>query len=489
MISFYGGRKGDSFTISGTYSYTEYDGLIEDGAYQAMIEDFKKGNEARINYGEYALLYHPTAIEHGDVYKRLYPEGAEKIGNFSGPIGEQAFKILGVFSSSEYTGKAPEELPGIPTGENRDFTGWMIIDDEDGLLRAFDYREEKWVKVGLKPGRTTEEGGEIFNDYINNEASDNYTHAEGENTTAFREAAHAEGKSTVATGLASHAEGIGGGVAGSGAHEEGAHAEGINTTAAGKGSHAEGVRTQAIKEASHSQGLNSIASGIASHAEGESTEAKKEASHAEGVRAIANGDCSHAEGYYTIASGNYQHVQGKYNIEDTKGDYAHIVGWGTAEDKRENIYTLSTNGDAKFKGDLSIAGENIYAIRDDKSYKIFNRRNFSSSSTDSITISSLDTETIILTASNKDIGYPFQQDFLSLYYFSVSGKPINVPANDLYAPLSVELMLIRFNIQSTGQGDSNDRIEMICQVFNPSKYTVRVDSAFSTATCIFTPFL
>jgi len=51
--------------------------------------------------------------------------------------------------------------------------------------------------------------GEIFNDYANNAAFGNYSHAEGSNTIAFANYSHSEGNSTSANGVASHAEGTG----------------------------------------------------------------------------------------------------------------------------------------------------------------------------------------------------------------------------------------------------------------------------------------
>ena len=48
-----------------------------------------------------------------------------------------------------------------------------------------------------------------------------------------------------------------------------------------------------------------------------------------------------------------QHVQGKYNVEDTEGTYAHIVGGGTDDTSRANIHTLDWNGNAAFAGDVT----------------------------------------------------------------------------------------------------------------------------------------
>lgn len=92
--------------------------------------------------------------------------------------------------------------------------------------------------------------------------------------------------------------------------------------------------------------------GNCSHAEGYDTTASGLYSHAEGYETIASGNCSHAEGEGTIASGTYQHVQGKYNVEDTKNEFAHIVGGGTSDTERKNIHTLDWLGNAIFAGDV-----------------------------------------------------------------------------------------------------------------------------------------
>lgn len=73
-------------------------------------------------------------------------------------------------------------------------------------------------------------------------------------------------------------------------------------------------------------------------------------SHAEGEYNKASGACSHAEGSHNKASSEYQHVQGKFNIEDTSGVYAHIVGNGAYDSARSNAHTLDWSGNAWFAG-------------------------------------------------------------------------------------------------------------------------------------------
>lgn len=76
--------------------------------------------------------------------------------------------------------------------------------------------------------------GEIFNDYVNNQALGDYSHAEGWETKAYDDGSHAEGRGTQAIGSGSHAEG---GFSTAIGHES--HAEG-HSTAKGNYSHAEG---------------------------------------------------------------------------------------------------------------------------------------------------------------------------------------------------------------------------------------------------------
>lgn len=86
------------------------------------------------------------------------------------------------------------------------------------------------------------------------------------------------------------------------------------------------------------------ATGICSHAEGTGTTASGNFSHTEGIRTTATGDYSHAEGGDTIAASIYQHAQGKFNIKDSNGKYAFIIGNGTSSDARSNSFAVDWNG-------------------------------------------------------------------------------------------------------------------------------------------------
>lgn len=192
-------------------------------------------------------------------------------------------------------------------------------------------KDQKIVStVGQKyAGGTSESAGDVFNDVTNNKASASYSHAEGYSTTA--------------------------------SGDYGSHAEGYRTIASGDhGTHAEGNGTEA--------------QGSASHAEGTGTEAQGYASHAEGYYTIAKSMDSHTEGRYTIASDDQQHVQGRSNIEDTEGEYAHIVGNGTTAGsssnvKRSNAHTLDWKGNAWFAGNVYI-GSTSGTNKDDGSVRL-----------------------------------------------------------------------------------------------------------------------
>lgn len=198
------------------------------------------------------------------------------------------------------------------------------------------------------------EGAEIFNSYgkYGNIASGDYSHAEGNATTASgHDGSHAEGYDTTASG------------------QYGSHAEGYCTTASGQSSHAEGGNTTASGGASHAEGSNTEASKVASHAEGYYSTASGKYSHAEGWSADATGLAAHAEGYATIAAGQYQHVQGMFNIQDTSNRYAHIVGNGTLNGSSSNAHTLDWDGNAWYQGDIYI-GSTSGTNKDEGSRKL-----------------------------------------------------------------------------------------------------------------------
>ena len=139
------------------------------------------------------------------------------------------------------------------------------------------------------------------------------------------------------------------------------HAEGDGANATGMSSHAEGISSTASREGAHAEGVSTTSSGISTHAEGRYTTAYGNWSHAEGDHTTSIGEGSHAEGYYTETTHRSQHVFGEYNILDSsptynyqRGQYAEIVGNGTADDARSNARTLDWSGNEVLAGGLKI---------------------------------------------------------------------------------------------------------------------------------------
>ena len=186
------------------------------------------------------------------------------------------------------------------------------------------------IFIGVSKGK-----GEVFNDYTNNEATNNFSHAEGNITKANGYASHAEGTRSEASGAESHAEGYD-----SRAKGNHSHAEGANTNASGDNSHAEGTNTNASGKHSHSEGQRTTASGIVAHAEGDNTQALGDTSHAEGQLTNATASNSHAEGNSTVASGVNSHTEG-YNTKATNSN-SHAEGNST-ESNGLSSHTEGTN--------------------------------------------------------------------------------------------------------------------------------------------------
>lgn len=207
------------------------------------------------------------------------------------------------------------------------------------------------IFIGVSKGN-----GEVFNDYTNNTADGDNSHAEGIKTKSSGNYSHTEGDTTQAKGVASHAEGRHTTASGIGAH-----AEGADTQALGDCSHAEGQLTNAAASNSHAEGQKTVASGLNSHTEGYNTKATKSNSHAEGYQSSALGLNSHAEGQLTNASGINSHAEGLGTVTKVAGGhvagtYNAVVanglfnfGIGSSDDKRKSAMIIDgTNGKVYF---------------------------------------------------------------------------------------------------------------------------------------------
>lgn len=193
------------------------------------------------------------------------------------------------------------------------------------------------IFIGVSKGN-----GEVFNDYTNNTAAGNNSHAEGAKTKASGDYSHAEGFQTHANKDKSHAEGCI-----TVANGDASHAEGDETQAAGKWSHAEGYMSLAEGIASHAEGQYTTASGDYSHAEGTSTRASYINAHAEGQDTAAEAANAHAEGQGTVTAEVGGHVAGKYNAVVANGLFN--FGIGSSNDKRKSAMIIDgTNGKVYF---------------------------------------------------------------------------------------------------------------------------------------------
>lgn len=160
-----------------------------------------------------------------------------------------------------------------------------------------------------------------------NVASGLYSLATGNDTSATGMGAFADGNGSEANGVASHAE---------------------NTaTANGDFSHAENTGVT---------GTNALYA----HAENAGT-ANGQYSHAHG-NGVADGDYSTVGGFSTVASHDYQTVIGKYNALDENDEStggALIIGGGTSDTNRSDVFSVDWNGNVNIRGNYCINGSPI----------------------------------------------------------------------------------------------------------------------------------
>lgn len=261
--------------------------------------------------------------------------------------------------------------------------------------------DEKFLYRGALIGKSAPfNGAEIFNDYENNGAVGDYSHAEGRFTDAIGSSSHAEGYSTNAKGPYSHSEGWFSFSQGYASHAEGyetttfqnyGHSEGLRTHTFGLGGHSEGFGTESSCKISGTAGMNTckayanyaIRPGGILYIKGRDYYSliinSTYVTASNGVNeyditldkplpltytnevfpihhASAYGDYSHSEGWSTVAASEAQHAQGRFNKADCSDKYAHIVGNGTSSTNRSNAHTLDWSGNAWYQGDVYVGG-------------------------------------------------------------------------------------------------------------------------------------
>lgn len=245
------------------------------------------------------MAYTPT-------YTKPYPDGWQNLPSETTPITAE---VLGAYDK-------------------------VIAAMEEQLQETTEIYENDSVSLGRKSGTEKPTGSAVFG--TQNTATAYDSHATGRNNISSGECSSTEGMQNTASGHSSHAEGM-------------------QNTAAAPYSHAEGYGSKVEEAAAngHAEGINTTVSAVGGHAEGQGNSVSGVFAHAEGYQCRASGAGSHVQGQGTVAAGDFQNVQGKFNVEDTAGTYAHIVGGGTSDAKRKNIHTVDWKGNAFFAGDVT----------------------------------------------------------------------------------------------------------------------------------------
>lgn len=134
--------------------------------------------------------------------------------------------------------------------------------------------------------------------------------------------------------------------------DKGSIAEGLNTEASGDYSHASGINTTSSGIASYAEGSNTEASGDYSHASGINTISSGIASYAGGLNTESSGDYSHTSGVGNIANNEAQFVAGKYATIDNTGNKIFQIGVGTDDNNRLDAFVINKDGTIEFEGDV-----------------------------------------------------------------------------------------------------------------------------------------
>lgn len=144
----------------------------------------------------------------------------------------------------------------------------------------------------------------------------------------------------------------------------GTHTEGADNIALLTCSHAEGRGNKSLGFYAHTEGRNNVAS-YTSHAEGKNNFAIGDISHAEGRYTKALGYHSHAEGNgdeqnYVMAVGNASHAEGK--CTRAIGDYSHAEGAYTiaseTQTHAEGYGTKASSSNQHVQGKFNIEDKN-----------------------------------------------------------------------------------------------------------------------------------
>jgi len=282
-----------------------------------------------------------------------------------------------------------------------DTTSGIITEtDNNKIIATKKYVDDQIIHAGdvgkFYPNSTF---GEYFNDYTNNIAYGDYSHAEGYNTTASGKYSHTSGYHTIADQTYMFSIGkfnkdtnndnklfvVGNGINNSNrndafvvynngnvycdntlnikllnfndklinniTYEDGGDDDKVLATKYYVDNHGGGGGS-GVGEKTNEHGGERFNDYINNTGEGYYT-------HAEGYNTHAIGDYSHSSGYNTIANSNYMTVVGKFNKTSELEHYLFIVGNGTDNDNRSNALIVDINGNATVKNNLSSNNLNI----------------------------------------------------------------------------------------------------------------------------------
>lgn len=312
-------------------------------------------------YGVEGITYRPLSVS---TFGMPWVEAGDRIA----VVTEDGSTITTIVQSRTLSGTSSLRDEFTTNGETATFTSDTTSADAssqnaDNIRQEVETAVEKSEEASQKAeeaSKKTEDMGDHLED-VHKHVNVQEGHT-GEGTYSYKigpDAGNATGKRAFIAG------GLDNSASGNCAHAEGnmsyangssSHAEGYDTAAGGQASHAEGFRTNILATAhyAHAEGCETkiYAGAENAHTEGEKTVARGKNAHAEGYTCTAYKEAAHAEGYGTEAAGQAQHVQGKYNVADHAGKYAHIVGGGTSGSDRKNIHTLDWDGNAVYGGDV-----------------------------------------------------------------------------------------------------------------------------------------
>ena len=305
------------------------------------------GGDYEVGGTYYAIVTEPDVADIATYYELTIDESLQ---NYVGTHLALTSEGLWLLPATSGTNKV---LIATGAGSTYTIAGTYLIDSTGGTVASFRADGATMSSSGVQIahlgyGAGTDGGGGTTNAPFYTIGArtgliGNYSMAEGYNTEASMYASHAEGANTVSSGTASHAEGFG-------------------TTASGPEAHAEGTYTEATGKYCHAEGYYTDATGDYSHAEGSFTTASGENAHAEGYSTHATGKNAHAQNNGTIAASADQTALGKFNVADSSGTYAVIVGNGANTNNRANIMTVDWNGGVDAKGDVNIASGKHYKV-------------------------------------------------------------------------------------------------------------------------------